>query len=371
MNRKIMFYTHTLAGGGAERVWAQIAQGFSRRGDEVIFVQDFHSSENAGWLDGSVRKITLGRNHALAAWRLSRLLAREQPDVSVSALGVSNLKHALAAALAGRRRRAVLSYHGHFSAEPQFLSRLAYLLTPILTRVTARTICVSEAMRAYLVSVWRASPAKTLRIYNPVDIGADACADALAPERRELLVVTAGRLVAGKNINGLVRAFARVQPADARLVIFGEGPERPAIEAEIERLGLGSRVRLDGFVDRPWTRYGAARCFALFSNSESFGLALVEALACGLAVVSADSGGPREILDDGRYGRLVAVGDEAAFARALTEILAQPPDDGAGRERARAFSLDAALDAYAALFEDLCASSDARAGIGLAGNVAP
>ncbi len=375
MSRKIIFYTHTLASGGAERVWAQIAQGFSRRGDEVIFVEDFPTIENAAWLDASVRRVTLGRNHGLAVWRLARLIARERPDVSVSALGVSNLKHALAAALAGRRHRAVLSFHGHFSAEPQFLSRVAYLLTPILTRMTARAVCVSDAMRDYLVSVWRAPRGRTLRIYNPVEIAAEAGQGALPLARREPVVVAAGRLVAGKNMTGLVRAFAQVRPAEARLVIYGGGPERPAIEAEIARLGLGPRVRLEGHVDRPWTRYGEARCFALFSNSESFGLVLVEALACGLPVVSADCGGPREILDGGRYGRLVAVGDEVGFARALSETLTQADDVGrresdgqetAGPQRARAFSLDTALDAYAALFDGLCASSETRAQIGLA-----
>jgi glycosyltransferase involved in cell wall biosynthesis len=363
MSRKIIFYAHALAGGGAERVWAQLAQGFSRRGDEVIFVQDFPSHENAAWLDETVRRVTLGRNHLLAVWRLARLIARERPDVSVSALGASNLKLALAAALVGATGRAIISYHGHFAAEPQTLSRIAYLLTPILTRLAARTVCVSDSLRAYLVSVWRASASRTRRIYNPVDVGSDGGADALPLERREPVVISASRLVADKNVDGLVRAFARVEPADARLVLLGDGPERPAIEAEIARLGLGARVSLQGYVDRPWTRYGEARCFALFSNDESFGLVLVEALACGLPVVGVDCGGVREVLDGGRYGRLVAAGDEAGLARALSEILAHPGDAAAGQARARMFSLDAALDAYGALFDEVCASAEVRADV--------
>ncbi len=351
MSRKLLFYTHSLAGGGAERVWAQLAQGFAERGDDVIFVQDFHSEENAAWLGASVRRALLGRNHLLAIWRLARLLARERPDVSVSALGASNLKHALAAALAGRRERAILGFHGHFAAEPQFLSRLAYLLTPMLTRVAAGSVCVSDALRDYLVSVWRAPPGRTHRIYNPVDLGAEGGAGALPLNQRQPVVISASRFIPDKNIAGMLRAFARVKPDDARLVLLGEGPERPAIEAEIARLGLGPRVKLLGYVTRPWTLYGEARCFALFSSHETFGLVLAEAMACGLPVVSTDCGGPRELLDGGRYGRLVGVGDEAGFAKALTETLAQPGDGVAEQARARVFSLDAALDAYDALFD--------------------
>jgi glycosyltransferase involved in cell wall biosynthesis len=362
MNRKILFYTHSLAGGGAERVWAQLARGFAGRGDDVIFVQDFdsqdsHSQENAGCLGGSARRALLGRNHLLATWRLARLIAREQPDISVSALSASNLKHALAATIAGRRNRAVLSYHGHFKAEPQLLSRIAYLLTPLLTRLAASTVCVSDALRDYLAAVWRAPPAQTHRIYNPVDLGAGAGAAALPLDQRPPVVISASRLVAGKNIVGLLRAFARVQPDQARLVLLGEGKERPAIEAEIARLGLGSRVKLEGYAQRPWTHYGEARCFALFSDHETFGLVLAEAMACGLPVVSTDCGGPRELLDGGRCGRLVDVGDIDGFARALTECLARPGDGLIEKARALAFSLDAALDAYDALFDRVRASA--------------
>ena len=353
---KILFYTHALTGGGAERVWALLASGFAARGHDVTFAVDFESDENADYLDSSVRLVVLGGNHLQSALRLTRLIRAQKPDFTLSAIGVSNIKHAVASLLCGTRKRAIQSYHGYYESEPQLLSRLGYLLTPLLTRFFARSIAVSEGLHDYLLTRWRASARRTLRIYNPVRAGKPG----LAPTAAELaarapLVLAVGRLVAYKNFLGLVRAFAQVARPDARLLILGEGPEHAAIDAEIARLGLGARVRLGGYLSQPWPHYAKARCLALSSDSESFGLVIVEALAHGLPVVSTDSHGPREILDNGRHGALVAHRDEAALARALEAALDHPGDPEPRIARADVFSVDVGLDAYQVVFDALLA----------------
>ena len=352
--RKILFYTHALSGGGAERVWTLLASGFARRGCEVIVAVDFDAHQNLMFLDKTVRLVTLGGGHAASTLRLARLIAREKPDATISALSVSNLKHFVAAALALRRDRTILSYHGYAVSEPQRLSQISYWLTPLMTRLTARTICVSDGLLAYAVDSWNATKARTLRIYNPVMIGERAGAlDANALERRRPVVLACGRMVPYKNFPGLVRAFAQVPQTDAVLKILGEGEQRAAIEAEVKRLGLEDRVELLGYVDEPWKVYAQARCFALSSTSESFGLVVVEALASGLAVVATDCDGPREILQDGHYGTLVPQGDETALAQALSAALSAPGDPAARQARAADFSLDIGLDHYAALIEEV------------------
>ena len=120
---KILFYTHALTGGGAERVWALLASGFIQRGHDVVFAVDFDSPDNADYLDPAVRLVVLGGNHLTTCWRLTRLLAAEKPDISLSAIGVSNMKHAIAALVCGTRKRAIQSYHGYYESEPQLLSR--------------------------------------------------------------------------------------------------------------------------------------------------------------------------------------------------------------------------------------------------------
>ena len=346
-----------MSGGGAERVWALLASGFAQAGHDVILAVDYDDDNNAGYVDPAVRRVTLGGNHLVASWRLARLLRREQPDVSISALSASNLKHLAAALLSGRRRRAIQTCHGYDLSEPQPLSQLSYWLTAASTRLTARTVTVSDGLLAHITGKWRASKRRSLRIYNPVVSGGAADAPAAPLAERAPIVLAAGRLVAYKNFPLLIRAFATVEPKDATLILMGEGPDKPAVEAEIARLGLGGRVTLAGYVPQPWTLYGKARCFALASSSESFGLVIVEALAHGLPVVSTNSDGPREILGASGLGALVPHKDEAALAAAMTQALAAPGDPAPRIARARAFSVDAAVQKYAALFEEVIAAA--------------
>lgn len=354
--RKLLFYTHALAGGGAERVTALLASGFARNGDDVVFAVDYEAQENRSFLDPNVRLVVLGGNHAQSTLRLAGLLRREQPDVSISALSASNLKHCIAASIAGRLAWAVISYHGYSSSEPQLLSRIGYLSTPLITRLTAATICVSDGLLRHVTAKWHASRSKSQRIYNPVIAGAHP--PALSPTElraRGPVVLACGRMVAYKNFPHLVRAFALVAPADAHLLILGQGEEMAAVEDEIARLRLGDRVRLLGYVAEPWTIYAQACCFVLASDSESFGLVVVEALAGGLAVVSTDCDGPREILQNGRLGALVAPRDETALAHAISAALAEPGDPGPRIARARDFSLDIGLANYATLIDSVTA----------------
>ncbi len=349
---EILLYTHAMTGGGAERVWALLASGLSRRGHKVTLATDFDAAENHGFVDPAVRRVTLGPNHVSATLALANLINRQKPDVSLSALSLSNLKHVIAATLARRRGRAVLSYHGYASSEPQPLSLMSYAASAVLTRLSAATVCVSDGLHRHVVKNWGAEPGKTFRIYNPVDPGP------LPPARTadELLargpvIVSVGRLVSYKQFPLLVRAFARVKSSGARLVILGEGPERPLIEAEIARLGLAGRVTLAGYTPEPWKYYAAASCFALSSDFETFGLVVVEALANGLPVVATDCDGPREILDRGRHGALVPARNEDALARAMDAALENPGDPSLRVARAREYSLDRGLDAYEDLID--------------------
>ena len=359
--RTILLYTHALTGGGAERVWALLASGLARRGHDVLFATDFEAPQNQGFIDARVRRVTLGGNHAISAFRLSRLIRREKPDVTISALSATNLKHAIAAALAGRRQHAILSHHGYASSEPQPLSRIGFMATAVISRLTAATICVSDGLLDYVVQHWRADAAKTLRIYNPVDGGPLAAAASIAElKARGPVVLSAGRFVSYKQFPSLIRAFARVTQKDARLIILGEGPQQSQIDAEIDRLGLRDRVVLPGYVSAPWEYYARASCFALASSQEPFGLVVVEALANGLPIVATDCAGPREILDGGRIGTLTPLDDEESLARAIDAAIADPGDPKPRVERAQLFSLERGLDEYEALIANVIDRSATR-----------
>ncbi|HEY1942636.1 MAG TPA: glycosyltransferase [Roseiarcus sp.] len=345
--RALLFYTHALAGGGAERVWARLASGFAARGDRVTFVVDFEAQDLASLLTKDVTLKVLPRGHAAATLGLAKLIASLRPAASLSAISVSNLKHGVAAGLARRADRAILSYHGFFDSEPERLSRIGYRLTPVLTRVAGATVAVSHSLRKDLVERFHAPDARTKMIFNPAapePFPAPVEPSALAA--RPPLLVALGRLAPDKDFITLLRAFARLANRDARLVILGEGAERARLESEIAALGLAGRVDMPGFMANPGEVLAKARAFALTSRREAFSLVCVEALAYGLPIVATDCGGPREILDGPALGRIAPVGDIDAIAGALAASLADPGDPAARRARALDFTLEVALDGY-------------------------
>ncbi len=356
--RKFLFYMPALAGGGAERVWAVLASVFARAGHEVIFAVDFDRPENRGFLDSRVRLVTLHRNHAIAVVKLAALIRREKPDATLSGIGAANLKHTLAALLAGRARRAILSYHGFFPSEPQRLSRWGNNLTPVLTRLTGRAVAVSDGLRDALVRDHGAEPRRTQRIHNPVDpLGAPETLSSAELAARAPMVLFVGRLVPDKDLPTLIEAFARVTHPGARLAIVGDGPLRSEIEARVASLGLAPRVDFLGYVADPSGIYRQARCIVLTSRFESFGNAIAEALAHGLPVVTTAAAGPAEILEQGRFGTVVPIGDVEAVAHALDAALAEPGDPAPRQARARHFSVENAAHAYLALIEAMIAEN--------------
>ena len=358
--RKILFYTHGLTGGGAERVWALLASRFATAGHDVLFAVDRNATENRSFIDPSVRLIILDRSHAGSVIALSSLIKRERPDAFLSGIGVSNLKLFLAALLAGKRKRCIVSIHGYFHSECQALSQIGNLSMPLISRMTGATVAVSDGLRRHVIKHWRLPAAKVQRIYNPVVVTMPH-----APPTREVLaarapiILAVGRLVTYKAYPVLLEAFAKVTTSGARLMILGEGPERANIEKTIAALGLGERVTLLGYHPEPWQFYAKARCFALPSLSEAFGNVVVEALANGLPVIATRCHGPEEILDREGLGALVPIGDAGAMAAAIDAALIAPGDPAPRIARARDFDSDTALEAYERLIDAVIAA-DAR-----------
>ncbi len=357
-SRKILFYTHALTGGGAERVWALIASRFAQNGDDVLFAVDYSAAENAIFLDPRVRVVGLSPGHLASVLSLKGIIASEKPDVFLSAIGVSNLKMLLASLMLGRLKSCIISLHGYFHSEGQLLSRIGNLITPWASRVCGATICVSNGLRQHVIMRWLLCSKKTHRIYNPIVIHTG-----IAPPTREELaarapiILAVGRLIHYKAYPVLIRAFARVTTPGARLMILGEGPDREAIEAQVKSLGLEDRVELLGYHAEPWSFYAKAKCFALSSLSESFGNVVVEALAAGLPIVATKCHGPEEIILNRSHGKLVNIGDDVAMAKALDMALSDPGDPAPRVVRARDFDSDTAFESYNELVEEVIAAA--------------
>jgi glycosyltransferase involved in cell wall biosynthesis len=162
------------------------------------------------------------------------------------------------------------------------------------------------------------------------------------------VVLGVGRLVPQKDFPTLMRAFALVrQQRPARLVILGQGRGRPELEALARSLGLEHDLWMPGIALNPYRYMARAAVFALSSAWEGFGNVLLESLACGRPIVSTDCpSGPAEILGNGRFGRLVPVGDAPAMASAILESLAGNHQPDRLRSRAAEFSIERTSQRY-------------------------
>ncbi len=355
--RHFAVYLPALIGGGAERVAALLASGLNAAGHRTTLVVDFKAPHNEKFVDPGVERVTLAGSHGSDVLRLAQYLKRQQPDVVLAIGAATNIKlvlaHMLARLTSKCRTRIALSYHGPSGFGRGWLGWSAYPLASLLTRYAPRTICVSDDLVGHLVD-WGGAPARIVRIYNPIATDRiEPARDAGELARRPPVFIAVGRLSAQKDFTTLIWAFAMLSRTDVRLSIYGEGPEQAALARLAEQLGVAGRIDWRGYLREPWSAYAAGRCFVLSSQNESFGNVVVEALASGLPVVSTACGGPSEILDGGRFGRLVPVGNAAALSLAMALTLDQPGDPAPRVARARDFAVPAITERYLAMFEDV------------------
>ena len=215
-------------------------------------------------------------------------------------------------------------------------------------------VAVSEGVR-HNVSVKAGLPKERITtIYNPV------VTPRLAELSREIpphpwltgggapIILSAGRFVRVKDFPTLIRAFQKlsiVQPV--RLILLGDGSERKNLTALVRELDLEDRVSMPGWVDNPYAFMARASLFAISSRMEGLPTVLIEALACGCPCVSTDCpSGPAEILEGGRIGRLVPIGDVEALAEAMRLTIENPPPRTLLLKRAEYFSAENAVAMY-------------------------
>lgn len=312
-------------------------------------------------LDARVGRVVLGKGIA-AQWRLIDYVRRYPGVRIVAALDHYNLAAARLKRLFGARVHVMLTQRENLSADRVWRKRFKYWR--IAHQVRRRfnhadaVVTVSRGLAADLRDNFGVAQARLHVIYNPAFRDSFVQALAQPPEhpwlndKRHPVVLAAGRLHYVKGFDDLVEAFALLRRSlDARLIILGEGRERPALEAQIARLGLQDLVSLPGRVPStaPWM--ARADVYALSSRREGLPAVLIEALAAGLPIVASRCpSGPDEILDNGRFGRLVPPGAPAAMATALAEVLAAPREPDLLRARAQDFSLDRALEQYLTLW---------------------
>ena len=232
-----------------------------------------------------------------------------------------------------------------------------------------RLVVPSRRLEAIAHNAWGQGAWKIERIPNGIPIARYACGPAgdapdFGAREDELILGTVAGLRPVKNLPRLVRAFAAMHSKNARLVIVGQGADSERIAAEARRLGVADRLSMPGFLPDTWRYVGRFDIFALSSNSEQFPLALVEAMAAGLPVVSTNVGDVFSIVSADNQPLIVEPDDEAAFAAAL-DTLAERPDlrraiGRANREKAAAeYDEKDMIARYARLYGEAIGAPDA------------
>lgn len=356
-NEKIGILLPSLDGGGAERSMVDLALGLQALGYQVDLVLVKAEGPYLERAEASLNVVDLGcRCVAFGVPALLRYLRHRRPTVMLSSLDHTNLLAGTAVMLSMVGTRLVLSIRNNPEKiqDGRFLKakRLLKLTSFFFARADA-VHAVSEGVADSAAEVFSLPRERIDVVYNPVvtpemlDLALQPFDDRTVGFQPKEFIVAAGRLVAQKDFLTLIRAFALVRrQLDIGLVILGEGEKRLELEAEVSRLGLESYVRLPGFVENPFPIFRNAGLFVLSSMFEGLPGVLIQAMAVGAPVVSTDCPyGPSEILEGGKWGRLVPVGDAEFLAESIVATLRekQPPDV---TSRAQAFSRFSAVQGY-------------------------
>lgn len=315
-----------------------LIQGFLNRGIAVDLVLDFlfySPFEKLLPIGARLMKLDVTSTSQRLP-RFARYLRSERPEAVLSATHFANEIACVAKWITRSDTRLVLTEHTNLSSDiadsagrvrPRILALTTRWIYPLADSIVA----VSDGVADDMCRVSGLARKRVQTIYNPIDF------KNLAAMAREPLdepwfavgeppvILAIGRLEVQKNFPNLLRAFFEIKKKKAaRLIILGEGSERDHLTSLIEGLGLKDDVLMPGFIGNPAAYMAHSAVFAMSSSWEGMPVALIEALALGVPVVSTDCpSGPAEVLDQGKYGDLVPINDSPALAEAILKVLSE------------------------------------------------
>ena len=349
--------------GGGEKHVASLANSLAQRGDDV-FVAIAPDSPLRALLQDIPREniIELPMRNALSlgsAWKLARFARAHAAQIIHAHVGRD---YPLAAVAAGRSSaQLVLTRHVMFP-----LGRVHKLTLRRTARVIAVSEPVAEALR--LQAIFKAEIIRV--VHNGVDVDAFASVRTTAqPNQRKLRVGTVGELAPVKRHEDFVRVAQSLcaERDDVEFIIAGEdksrdGKNRRRLAQSIADAQLGDRIQLVGWTEDIANLLATFDLFVSTSESESFGIAIVEAMAAGIPVVATETDGAREVIEPNETGRFVPVGDVDAIAKSTSELLNDPAErarlGASAQQKARQrFGLERMVDETVKLYEEVIGES--------------
>ena len=341
---KLFILIPSLEKGGIERSMSRLSKGLLDRGWDVSVISEKPSKESISYFDERVKLLSLGSSfinqnsniifsifkNILYYFKIKKYIKKYSPDVL---LAVKNIPVSIFLKIVLKNKFKLIireAVNPKYSSITQrsllsriFVNNLKKLLYPKADNI----IAISEGVKQSLVKNFNLDSSKIQTIYNP---SADEKILSLAKEDidRDLisnrpLIVSIGRLTKQKDHITLLKAFNKIHSnIDCNLYIIGEGSERRNLEKFIKNNNIDNKVKLLGYQNNPWKFLSKSNLFVLSSIWEGFGNVIVESMLIGIPVISSDCpSGPREILNNGKSGKLFQVGDYNHLANIIKEII--------------------------------------------------
>ena len=359
----VAYFMPYLGSGGAERAAPEIIRQLIRRGLEVDLIVTRSGGELWNSIPEGVHIVDLKSWKILTSLpALVRYLKQRRSAVLISTLGAGNTVSLVAKKYFLRNLKLIVRHENHFSAQHKYSKFGIYLrilkwLFPVADSIVAVSKDGAEDLGK---SVPRVADLVTY-VPNPV-VNSTLFEQARSPLKHPWLddsevpvIIACGRLVPQKDYPTLLKAFAELRCSRiARLMILGDGPDKLQLMNLAQDLGIQADVEFSGFQSNPFSYISRAQVFVLSSRNEGLPTSLIEALACGTPVVSTNCpSGPREILEDGKWGALTPVGDWKALAHAIQGTLDRPPDSNMLVAAALRYSSTASINRHFKLLRQL------------------
>lgn len=357
MNKKISILLPNLEAGGAEKVALLLANEFVTQGFKVDIVLLKATGELLPLLDKRTNIVDLDAYRIRQGFKpLLKYLKLEKPDSLIALMWPLTILAVSAFKLARLRGTIIVSDHTTFSKSPIMTSQLKLLFfklsVPIVYPLANTRLAVSEGVAHDLAKLGHISQKTITVIHNPINLKPQ-----LFNLKQQLKawknfqgkkIVAVGSLKWAKNYPLLLEAFSVVLLREkAKLAIVGQGELHPNLKTHTQKLGIDKYVDFIGFSNTPQAWMASADLLVLSSHYEGLPSVLIESLAVGTPVVSTNcKSGPKEILKNGKYGKLVPVNDVNALAEAMYNSLQEEHDIEALKNRAQDFSVDKIAQQY-------------------------
>jgi len=381
--KKVVIFIYSLGGGGAEKVALELASGLQKSYEvSIVTLSPVQNYDSLGFKIISLHQHDLENSAIqkfLSIFRLASIFAsycrQNKIDSVISMLSRPNIIAAFAKLIYPKMKlitsehTTLSNYYGN-----SFFEKILKKMLSISYKIADTVVAVSYGIKSDLIDNFGVSEKKIEVIYNPVDIEKIKMLSLQKKQRQSgdgFVFVTAGRLVESKNYPFLFEAF-RLLPSFCKLWILGSGEMEQELKFLAVELGIHERVSFFGFCENPYSYFASADCFVMASRLEGLPTVLIEALACGLPIISTDcKSGPREILTDkeerfsdeirdedmlvsglerAEYGVLVSLDTPKFLSLAMQKIIEEDVLRNKyatkAKERAQFFSKEKSIESY-------------------------